>query len=55
MRAKYLVFQKSISKPINRILMMAANQTLRNNPGTLEDVVHSVNRRMVGIRRIIVL
>ena len=33
--------------------MMAANRTLRNNPGTIEDVIHRENRRMDGISRII--
>ena len=32
--------------------MMAANQTLRNNPGTVEGIIHRVNRRMDGIHRI---
>ena len=33
--------------------MMAANQTLRNNPGTVEYIIHRVNRGMDGIRRTI--
>ena len=33
--------------------MMAANRTLINNPGTVEGVIHKVNRIMDGIRRII--
>ena len=28
--------------PINRILIMAANQTLRNNRGTVEHVIHRI-------------
>ena len=32
---------------------MEVNQTLRNNPGSTEDVIHRVNSRMDGIRRII--
>ena len=39
-------FHRYTSVPINRILMMAANITV-------EDVIHRVNRRMDGIRRII--
>ena len=33
--------------------MMAVNRTKWNNPGTVEDVSHRVNRIMDGIRRII--
>ena len=33
--------------------MMAANRTLRYNPGTVEGVIHRVNRIMDGIHRII--
>ena len=33
--------------------MMAVDRTLRNNPGTVEDVIHIVNRITDGIRRII--
>ena len=33
--------------------MMAANRTLRFNPGTVEGVIHRVNRIMDGIHRII--
>ena len=39
--------------PVNRILIMAASQTLRNNQRTVEDVIHRVYRKMDGIRRII--
>ena len=33
--------------------MIAANRTLGNNPGKVEDVIHRVNRIMDGIPRII--
>ena len=40
--------------PIHRsILLIEANRTIRNNPGTVEDVIHKVNRIMDGARRII--
>ena len=29
--------------------MKAANQTLRNNPGRVEDVIHRVNRIMIVV------
>ena len=32
---------------------MAANVVLKNNLGSVEDVIHGVNRRMCDIRRII--
>ena len=32
---------------------MALNETLRNNTGSIEDVIHRVNRRADGISRII--
>ena len=32
---------------------MSANGALRNSPGSVEDVIHGVNRRMCGIRRVI--
>ena len=35
--------------------MIAVNQTLRNYQGTVEDVIHRVNRRIDGIHRIIVI
>ena len=33
--------------------MMAANRILRNNPGTVEDVIRRVDRGMDGTHRII--
>ena len=32
---------------------MAVNGALRNNPGSFDDVIRGVNRKMSGIRRII--
>ena len=35
--------------------MMAANHAPRNYQGTVEDVIHRVNRTMNGVHRIIVI
>ena len=41
------------SLSIHVYLKMAANGVLKNNLGSVEDVIHGVNRRMCDIRRII--